>query len=137
MFLNSSPQDASLSTLADIIQFSPKIKDLNIHLRQLTKSSNIYKFEDKLTIPFLSALTSLKLGISSTIEPYIEDLLLARLFNKLTKGLSTNIVLNSLGIYLLTWGEIDKGFYALQDLLKERTMALDLYFYGFFLLYSF
>jgi len=137
LFLNSSPQDASLSTLADIIQFSPKIKDLNIHLRQLTKSSNIYKFEDKLTIPFLSALTSLKLGISSTIEPYIEDLLLARLFNKLTKGLSTNIVLNSLGIYLLTWGEIDKGFYALQDLLKERTMALDLYFYGFFLLYSF
>lgn len=119
--------DQSLSAVSDLISLSPGLKDLSVHLRQLTKSANFAKFEDSLSFPLLSGLSSLRIGFTSTTEPYIEDCVWARLFAKLSKGLGS---IHSLGVYILTWGEIEKGFYGLLDLLRERRLALDLYFYG-------
>lgn len=128
--INSAPQDPCFSTLAEIIHFSPKIRELSVHLRQITKSCNFQKFEDSLTLSFLSSLHSFKLGLASTVEPYFDDASVARLLYKINKGLAYNFVLNSLSIYLLSWGEVEKGFFSLQDLIRDRRITMDVYFYG-------
>jgi len=79
-------------------------------------------------------LNNLKFGLASTNEPYVDDENVLRIYQKLIKGLSFNINLNSLGLYLLSWGEIEKSFFSMQELLKEKSAFLDVYFFGFYLI---